>query len=91
LRFEKLMAVQAESIPPGTKGLCKCTHELSFTNYTYHEASNQKISVPPKVASRKTWSHDLPEGLKEETQEVGKKLYGSWIEGMEPETYRMCW
>jgi sarcosine oxidase/L-pipecolate oxidase len=87
----KLTGKQAESIPPGTKGLCKCTHELSFTNYTYHEPSKQKMSIPPKAVSRKTWSQDIPDGLRDETQAIAKKIYGSWIEGLVPETYRMCW
>jgi sarcosine oxidase/L-pipecolate oxidase len=81
----------AESIPPGPKGLCKCTHELSFTNYIFHEASNQKMSVPPKAMSRKTWSQDIPSGLKEETQAIARKVYGDWVKDLEPECYRMCW
>ncbi|QDS70773.1 hypothetical protein FKW77_003975 [Venturia effusa] len=83
--------IAGESIPPGPKRLCKCTHELSFKNDTFHEASKTTISIPPKAASQKVWSQALPVGLKEETHKIAKKMYGSYVEGLEPETYRMCW
>ena len=80
-----------ESIPPGSRGLCKCTYEESFTNKIVHKGSGQVISVPPEPSSQNTWSQDVPSGLKAETAKVSQLLYGQWIENLEPVQHRMCW
>ena len=91
LSFRCLTQSQGETIPVGPLGLVKCTHELSFTYNVYHEASNQTLSNPPKPPSQRSWSQDVPQGLKDETHVVRNNIYGSWIQRMEPEYYRMCW
>lgn len=87
----KLTSLQGESIPPGPLGLVKCTHELSFTNNIFHEASQQTISAPPERTTQSTWSQDVPQGLKDETLTVRNQLYGKWTKGLEAEYFRMCW
>lgn len=81
----------AECIPPGEKGLIKCTHELSFSHKVLHKPSNTHISVPPSQTTRNTWPNDVPQGLKDEMAAVIAKLFGSWVQNFEPYTYRMCW
>ncbi|KAK2797394.1 hypothetical protein FQN50_009195 [Emmonsiellopsis sp. PD_5] len=81
----------AECIPRSGPGLVKCTHERSFTHKVFHETSNQQISVPPSRITQQTWSQDVPYGLKDEVKAVRDKLFGNWVDNMEPEEYRMCW
>ncbi|PGH08396.1 hypothetical protein GX51_01222 [Blastomyces parvus] len=81
----------AECIPQSGPGWVKCTHERSFTHKLLHEASKQDISVPPSRVTQQTWSHDVPQGLKDEVEAVRDKLFGSWVKNMEPTQYRMCW
>lgn len=83
--------VSGESIPPGPLGLLKCTHELSFTNKTYHELLKEEISAPPEDPVLSTWNNDVVQGLKDETEQVRKMFYGDTIQGLQPEYYRMCW
>lgn len=58
---------------------------------TLHEKSQQKISVPPSLPQYSDWTQAVPEGLKEETAEVAQHMYGDWVKGLKPESYRMCW
>ncbi|KAH0559377.1 hypothetical protein GP486_004111 [Trichoglossum hirsutum] len=83
--------LSGESIPPTADGRLKFTYEVSFTNMVYHEKSKQTISVPPEPVSQSTWSHDVPQGLKDDVLRVMKHIYGSEVEGFEIEHYRMCW
>ncbi|EDN10494.1 sarcosine oxidase [Histoplasma capsulatum] len=81
----------AECIPQSEPGLIKCTHERSFTHKVFHEASKQDISVPPPRVTQQTFSQDVPQGLKDEAMAARDKLFGNWINNMEPKQYRMCW
>lgn len=81
----------AECIPPGDKGLVKCTHERSFSHHVFHEPSRTHISVPPSQTTRDTWTDHVPQGLKDEITAVRSKLFGAWVQGLEPHAYRMCW
>ncbi|KFY34676.1 hypothetical protein V494_06557 [Pseudogymnoascus sp. VKM F-4513 (FW-928)] len=81
----------SESIPAGPRGLVKCTHERSFTNISQHSSSKQTFSMIPRRTQQMTWSQEVPQGLKDEVKISKNKIYGNWIEGLEPEYYRMCW
>jgi sarcosine oxidase / L-pipecolate oxidase len=78
-------------MPPTSDGLMKFVCEESFTNNQHHKASNQTISVPPTPISQSTWSHDVPQALKEDVLKVVKNTYGKELDGIEVENYRMCW
>lgn len=80
-----------ESIPPGPLGLVKCTHERSFANKSQHASSKLTFSMVPRRTQEMTWSHEVPQGLKDEVKISKNKIYGNWIKGLEPEYYRMCW
>lgn len=80
-----------ESIPSTADGLLKFNCEVSFTNMTYHSASQQTFSSPPIPVAQSTWGQDVPQGLKEEVQNVVRNVYGKNIPGLKMESYRMCW
>ena len=79
-----------ESIPP-FKGRLKFNCEASFTNMTRHDGLGRDISVPPSAETQRTWSQNVPEGLKQEVANVVRNTYGDYIPGIEIESYRMCW
>ncbi|KAI1656413.1 sarcosine oxidase [Daldinia decipiens] len=85
----------AECIPPGNLGgpdLAKCTHEFPYTRNAYNEPSKQEISVPPLPKSdRMTWTRDLPDALKANSANVRNMFFGNSVQGMTPESYRLCW
>ncbi|KAK2780793.1 hypothetical protein FQN52_002054 [Onygenales sp. PD_12] len=81
----------AECIPKSGPGFVKCTQERSFTHKVFHKTSKQEISVPPSRVTQQTWSQDVPYGLQDEAKAVRDKLFGNWIDNMEPEEYRMRW
>jgi sarcosine oxidase / L-pipecolate oxidase len=83
--------VTGEMVPLSPEGYLKFNFELSFTNKESHQASGQIISVPPSRLSQSTWSHDVPDELKQGVQTVMKHIYGKELDGMEIENYRMCW
>lgn len=58
---------------------------------THHSASNQNFSVPPVPVGQSTWGQDVPQGLKDEVQNIVWNIYGKKIPGLELESYRMCW
>lgn len=89
--FNAMAHTEGESIPPTAENRLKFNYEASFTNKSYHESSRQTLSIPPRRTSRSTWSQDVPQGLKDEIKTVVKHTYGDWIEGLEIESYRMCW
>ncbi|KAI1768637.1 sarcosine oxidase [Hypoxylon sp. FL1150] len=85
----------AECIPPGdshTRDLAKCTHEFPYTHMKYHEPSKQEISVPPlSTAARMTWTTDLPDALTANSKAVRDMFFGDAVQGMKPESFRLCW
>jgi hypothetical protein len=80
-----------ESIPMNTEGKLKFNFEVSYTNLVHHEASGQTISVPPVRTSQSTWSHDVPEQLKQNLKTVVEHVYGKNAPGLSIQSYRMCW
>ena len=80
-----------ESIPPGVKGLCKCTHEEAFTHNVMHDGLGEELSIPPALPKFSDWTNSVPLGLKEEAAVVAQSLYGDWVKGLEPQEFRMCW
>ncbi|KAI9774044.1 MAG: hypothetical protein M1839_001929 [Geoglossum umbratile] len=89
--FNCMDHTHGETIPPTPDGLLKFISELSFTRMVYHEQLKKTISIPPDPISQNTWSQDIPLGLKQEVRRVMKHMYGMEAEGLEVETYRMCW
>jgi hypothetical protein len=85
------LAYPGETIPPTPDCLLKFTFELSFTHMAYHEQLKKAISIPPDPVSQNIWSQDIPLGLKQELRRVMKHMYGTEAEGLEAETYKMCW
>lgn len=69
----------------------KFNYEASLTNKQMHAKSQQEISVPPSEESRRAWSQDVPNKLKTEIKRVVQHTYGHHIDGIEIESYRMCW
>lgn len=47
--------------------------------------------MPSAAVGLQTWSHAVPQGLKDEVEAAATKLFGNWIEDMRPVDYRMCW
>ncbi|EXJ92217.1 hypothetical protein A1O3_00767 [Capronia epimyces CBS 606.96] len=86
-----LAPLAAECIPPGDKGLLKCTYDTGFSNKVYHEKSRQEMSLPPSKISQSTWSQDIPQTLKDNLKSVKNELFGGWVDDIEPESYRLCW
>ncbi|KAK2590045.1 hypothetical protein QQS21_012273 [Conoideocrella luteorostrata] len=88
--FLGMWHTHGESIPP-YNGHLKFNCEVSFTNLVHHEGLNESISVPPSAETQNTFSQDVPEGLKQEAQNVVKKVFGKYIARLQIESYRMCW
>lgn len=72
-------------------GKLKFNFEISFTNNEMHEASGQISSVPPRRVTQTTWSHDVPEKLKQSVRKVVDRVYGKNAPGLTIESYRMGW
>ena len=78
-------------LAPTPDGLMKIARDESFSHYVQHEASNQKISIPPESRSQTVWGQNVPQGLKDECIEVVRRSLGKKAEGLEIEAYRLCW
>ncbi|KIW35046.1 uncharacterized protein PV07_01772 [Cladophialophora immunda] len=91
VHFLGMPHTHGESIPATADGKLKFNFEVSFTNMEYHEASGQMISVPPVRITQSTWSHDVPEQLKQSVRKVVDHVYGKNAPGLTVESYRMCW
>ncbi|KAE9378260.1 sarcosine oxidase [Stipitochalara longipes BDJ] len=89
--FNGLNHTHGESVPTTADGRLKFNCEVSFENKIFHEASKQTISVPPVPVSQSTWSQNVPQGLKEELQNVLWNVYGKNFKGLKIDSYRMCW
>ncbi|KAL2041194.1 hypothetical protein N7G274_006139 [Stereocaulon virgatum] len=89
--FNAMEHTRGESLGPTKDGVLKFNSELSFTNNVYHEESDQMISIPPTAQSQRTWSQDVPQILKDDVRRVMTNTYGKQVEGIEVESYRMCW
>ncbi|KAI1360714.1 sarcosine oxidase [Xylaria arbuscula] len=82
---------KGDSIPPTSDGRLKLNFAASFTNKNHHKAFGQTISTPPSRESLSTWSHDVPEELKEKLRKVIEHVYGKNAPGLTVQSYRMCW
>jgi len=80
-----------ESIPLGPTLKLKFNYELSATRNTYHARSGQTISIPPAPISQNSWSHNVPQGMKDEVVRAVKHSYGTEMTGLTVESFRMCW
>ena len=78
-------------LAPTPDGLMKIARDESFSHYVHHEASNQKISVPPESINQTVWGQNVPQGLKDECNEVVRRSLGEKADGLEIEAYRLCW
>jgi hypothetical protein len=72
-------------------GYIKVNHELSFTNLVPHGPSKQLISTPPEEANHRCWTKDVPQILKDEARKVLTNTYGPKLDGLEMESFRLCW
>jgi hypothetical protein len=72
-------------------GLLKFNLEKSFTNYQFHSASGKTISWPPESAQEGRWTIHVPKVLQDEAYQVAKNLYDLELQGLEIESYRVCW
>ncbi|KAK4449070.1 putative sarcosine oxidase protein [Podospora aff. communis PSN243] len=90
VHFLGMWHTHGESIPP-FNGRLKFNCEVSFTNMTYHDGLDKDISIPPPAESQSTWSQNVPEGLKQEVANVVRNTYGSYVPGIDIESYRVCW
>ncbi|EOO00129.1 putative sarcosine oxidase protein [Phaeoacremonium minimum UCRPA7] len=61
-----------ECIPPTKENRLKFNLEVTFTNKSYHEASKQTISAPPKPTADNAWGQAVPQSLKDEIATVVK-------------------
>ncbi|KAH8599191.1 sarcosine oxidase [Bisporella sp. PMI_857] len=82
---------QGELIPPTRGNVLKFNFEGSFTNLEEHDMTGKIVSIPPKPLDQHTWGQSVPQGLKDDIQNVVKSVFGNWIEGIRIEDYRMCW
>ena len=82
--------VTGETYPPTPENVMKFCRSISFSNSYCHEASDQIISSPPP-AQFDEGQRDVSESLKKEIQIVMKGCWGRQIEGMEIDSYRICW
>lgn len=78
-------------LPPTPERLLKIARDESFSHYVHHKASDQTLSVPPKFKNQTAWGPNVPQGLKEECKEILRKSLGEQAEGLEIESYRLCW
>ena len=68
----------------------KFTRDISFSNYYRHKSSAQPISTPPPDEPNEG-QMDVPQSLKRGIQEVMTGCWGQQIEGMQIDSYRICW
>ncbi len=80
-------------MPPTPDGELKFCRDVSFTNSVKHPVSGQTISVPPITSGKTQWTapENVPSGLREELYTVMKGIYGKEAEGMNLDTFRLCW
>ncbi|KAH6847217.1 hypothetical protein B0I37DRAFT_374509 [Chaetomium sp. MPI-CAGE-AT-0009] len=91
VHFLGLWHTHGESIR-AFNGRLKFNCEVSFTNMTRHDGLGKNISIPPPAETQRTWSQNVPEGLKQKVANVVRDTYGrSYVPGIEIESYRMCW
>ncbi|KAI9871194.1 MAG: hypothetical protein M1830_004434 [Pleopsidium flavum] len=85
--------VLGETMPPTPDGELKFCRDVSFTNSVKHPASGQTISVPPITSGKTQWTapENISSELREELYTVMGGIYGKGAEGMNLDTFRLCW
>jgi sarcosine oxidase/L-pipecolate oxidase len=68
----------------------KFCKDASFTNKYKHEASGSVISTPPTDKPDERQS-ECPKILRHEIASVMQGIFGKEVEGLEIESYRICW
>lgn len=77
-------------IPP-FQGFLKFNCEVSLLNSVFYEGLQQNISIPPSGTTQSTFGQDVPNGLKQELQNIVERTFGNSVKGLEIDSYRMCW
>ncbi|ROT36572.1 sarcosine oxidase [Sodiomyces alkalinus F11] len=84
--------VKGESMSMTPDGVIKFNCDMGFTNMQHHEASHQKMSITPDEAMYGTWQEEaFSDKFKTRALSTMKGLYGKEMDGVEIESYRMCW
>ena len=82
--------LSGEAYPPTPEKVMKFCRDISFSNFYKHAESGQMISTPP-LDQEDEGQSNVPLGLKDEIQTVMKGIWGKQAEGMEIDSYRICW
>lgn len=80
-------------MPPTADGELKFCRDLSFTNSIIHSTSDQTISVPSFTSGETQWTTpaDMCTALRQELHGVMRGIYGHEADGLDLETFRLCW
>ena len=68
----------------------KFCRDISFSNFYKHAKLGQMISTPPFEQENEGQSN-APKALRDEIQTVMKGIWGRQADGMEVDSYRICW
>jgi hypothetical protein len=74
-----------------SEGVIKFNSSMSFTNIQPQGPEKFPLSVVPTDPHKFTWSEDFPESLKSRAQKTMHGIYGTAVDGVHIEGYRMCW
>lgn len=68
----------------------KFCRDISFSNFYKHAKSGQMISTPP-FEQKNEGQSNVPKALQDEIGTVMKGIWGRQADGMEIDSYRICW
>ena len=68
----------------------KFCRDISFSNFYKHNKLGKMISTPP-LEQKDEGQSSVPKGLRDEIQTVMKGIWGRQADGMEIDSYRICW
>lgn len=80
-----------EIYPPTEDNVLKFCRDISFVNTYRHASSHQSISTPPVDDNGREDQSYAPQALKDEIALVMKGILGREADGLEIQSYRMCW
>ena len=76
-------------IPPTPDGNFKWWADITFSNYTMHEASGEEISMPPSGPYQGQW--DVPKAFHREMYRAKEVIFGSTEDDFTFDKFRLCW
>ena len=80
-----------EIYPPTPDKVFKFCRDISFANTYRHPGTCEDISTPPEDGSHHEDQSYAPRILKDEIALVMKGILGKEAEGLEIQSYRVCW